>query len=195
MIREEKDMYTQDRGSKIEQRKSKKAISEMIGYVLLIAFTVVLAGIVYFWMKTYVPQEDVNCPDGTSLYIETYSYDCPSHLLILNIKNNGKFDIGGYFIYATDNASQQLATIDLSKMNRDSNSILIPLGIKFGDFTSKNSLIPNANETDAYNVTNVTRINNLSSVDIVPIRWQTQNRKMMLVSCKDAEIRENIQCN
>ena len=171
--------------------KSKKAVSVIIGYVLLITFAVVLGVIVYTWMKTYVPQEDINCPSGTSLLIESYTYDCSSNILTLNIKNNGKFSVGGYFIYATDNSSQQLATIDLSKMNTDNASMLKPLGIIFGGIGSgnKNSLAPNDVEREIYNLTGIGRI---YLIEIVPIRWQTQDRKMTLVSCKDAEIKEQI---
>jgi hypothetical protein len=193
-------MSLQDRylNSKIRQikpkrRMSKKAVSIIIGYVLLITFAVVLGVIVYKWMKTYVPQDDLNCPDGTSLYIESYSYDCTTKVLRLDIKNNGKFDIGGYFIYATDSPQEELATVDLSPMNMNPNSKINPLGIKFGGYVSKNSLAPNDVEEHLYNVSVMTL--GVYSVEIVPIRWETQNRKMIVVSCKDATIKEDIKCN
>jgi hypothetical protein len=186
-------MYSQDKYSKVKPRKSKKAVSEIVGYVLLIIFAIVIAVIVYKWMKTYVPQDDINCPDGTSLFIESYHYDCTLHMLTLNIKNNGKFDVGGYFIYATNSPNQELATVDLSKLNTDNGSKINPLGIKFGDYLSKNSLAPNDAETDLYNITSIST--GIYSIQMVPIRWQVQNRKMVLVSCKDAEIKEDISCN
>ena len=180
---------------KIEQKrgKSKKAVSVIIGYVLLITFAVVLGVIVYKWMKTFVPQDDLNCPDGTSLYIEKYHYDCTAKTLELNIQNNGKFDIGGYFIYATDSPQEELASVDLSPMITDPSLKINPLGIKFGSFVSKNSLGPNDVEQHVYNVTAMAL--GIYKVEIVPIRWQTNNRKMVVVSCKDASIVQNIECN
>ena len=83
MIKEGKDMFT--------QAKSKKAVSVIVGYVLLISFAIVIGVIVYQWMKTYVPKEDINCPDGTSLFIKRYEYT--PELLTLYLKNNGKCDI------------------------------------------------------------------------------------------------------
>lgn len=182
-------MYSQDKCSKIKKRKSKKALSEIMGYVLLITFAFVIGIIVYEWMKTYVPQEDINCPDGTSLSI--LSYQLKDNMLTLQLGNNGDFDVGGYFIYATDSPDKELATIDLSKANTNDDSKLTPLGIKFGVLTGKdNSLGPGQNETDFYNITQVG--GKIYSVEIIPIRWQTQNGKNLLVSCKDAEIKEQI---
>lgn len=172
------------------QAKSKKAVSVIVGYVLLITFAVIIGVIVFRWMKTYVPQEDINCPDGVSLFIESYQYDLDTHSLILNLKNNGKFNIGGYFIYATDSPEKELATIDISKYNVDVNSRLKPYGIKFGGLTPRNALSPNRNETEVYNLTELNK--EIYSVEILPIRWQVEKNRIVLVSCKDAKIKEII---
>ena len=47
----------------------KKGVSVMIGYVLLISFAVVMAGLVYHWAKTYIPREEVKCQEGVSIFI------------------------------------------------------------------------------------------------------------------------------
>jgi hypothetical protein len=112
-------------------------------------------------------------------------------MLTLKMLNNGKFDIGGYFIYATDSPDKQLATIDLTQNQTIPNSRLQPYGVKFGSLLSKNSLGPGQKETEIYNLTGIGRI---YSIEIVPIRWQTEKRKMMLISCKDARIKEEISC-
>ncbi|MEK6833700.1 MAG: hypothetical protein AABY32_06665 [Nanoarchaeota archaeon] len=172
------------------QAKSKKGVSVIIGYVLLITFAVIIGVIVYQWMKTYVPQEDLNCPDGVSIFIDDYS--CSSNTLVLHFKNNGRFNIGGYFIHATDSPEEELATIDLSKNNTDINA-KISSGIRFGIIgTELNSLKPNDEETDTYDLTG---IENIYSVDILPIRWQKQKNRNVLVSCKDTKITEIIKCN
>ena len=171
------------------QGKSKKGVSVIIGYVLLVTFAVVIGLIVFQWMKSYVPQDDLVCPDGVSLFIN--NYECSSNMLTLNLKNNGKFDIGGYFIYATDSPEEKLATIDISKNNTDSYARIKPIGIKFGTIVPGNSLEPDEEETDIYNLTG---INNIYSIEILPIRWQTERNRNILVSCTDAKIREIISC-
>jgi len=184
MIKEEKDMYT--------PVKSKKAVSVIIGYVLLVSFGIVIGVIVYQWMKTYVPQDDLNCPDGVSMFIE--SYDCSPNSLNITFKNNGKFDIGGYFIYATNSSEQTLATIDLSARNtntgsRFGNTSVILIGMI--DSATLNDFGANKEETDKYNTTG---LGTIYSVEVLPIRWQTEKNRVILVSCKDAKIKETIEC-
>lgn len=186
-MKTDKEIY-----SKIRQKKSKKALSVIIGYVLLVTFTIVMGIFVYELLKTYVPQNEINCPDGSSLLIE--SYTCDSNILTLNIANNGNFEIGGYFIYASDSPDKDLATIDLSKLNTNPNSELTPLGIQFGNSGDKtNSLDPGQSETNFYNLTEIG--GKIYLVDIIPIRWQTQDTKSLLVSCKNAEERKTIKCS
>jgi len=169
-------------------KKIKKAVSPMIGYVLLVTFVIVLGVIIYNWMKTYVPQEDLECPDGTALFIQDYS--CDGSTLNITLKNNGKFNIGGYFIYATTSPDQELATRDLAPYIMEDFSTLSPTGIKLtGDY---NSLVPNEEETDEFNITSVGEI---YSVEIIPIRWQKERRVNRVVSCKEAKIRESISCS
>lgn len=182
MKQEAKSMFSQD----------KKGVSVIIGYVLLITFAAVIGVIVFQWMKTYVPQDQLSCPDGVSIFID--NYNCSSNILTITFKNNGNFDIGGYFIYATRSAEEELATIDLSKNNTQVSSRLNPLGIKFGNAASivtKNSFTPDAEETDQYNITGIS----LYSIEILPIRWQESRNRNVLVSCSDAKISEIIQCH
>ena len=43
----------------------------MIGYILLITFAIVIAVVVFQWLKTYVPKEGIACPDEVSIYISS----------------------------------------------------------------------------------------------------------------------------
>src|SRR3989344_8392030 len=76
---------------------SKKGLSVMIGYILLISMAITMSAIVYQWVKTYVPQDSIECKDGVSLFVQGYNYDCGADTLNLNLKNNGRFDLAGYF--------------------------------------------------------------------------------------------------
>ncbi len=175
-------------------RKSKKAVSIIVGYVLLIVFAVVLGAIVYKWMKTYVPHEDFNCPEGTSLSIEDYNYS--GGILSLSIKNNGNFNVGGYFIYASDSPNREFANLNISQMNMDSNAIIENGSIViFGTIgeEDKNSLAPKESEIDEYDLTTIS--GGIYSIEIIPIRWETRNRIINLISCKDAIISEKISEN
>jgi hypothetical protein len=142
-------------------------------------------------MKSYVPTEDINCPEGTSLFIANQVYDCGTNRLTLTLKNNGQFDIGGYFIYATDSPSEELPTVDLTQYNNDVLSRLEPLGIAFGSMTEQNSLGPGDVSTEIFDLAEIGRV---YIIRIVPIRWDIQNRKRVLASCKDIPITENVSC-
>jgi len=79
--------------------KNKKALSEIVGYVLLIVIAISLSVLVYTWMKNQVPRETAACPDNLALSIQ--KYECIKDSLgevdkiKVAIKNNGLFDING----------------------------------------------------------------------------------------------------
>lgn len=169
-------------------KKNRKAVSVMIGYVLLVTFVVVMGIIVYNWMKTYVPREDLDCPDGVSIFIK--DYDCDPAELSLTLTNNGKFNIGGYFIHVANVSEQEIATIDISNRITSGEDVLSPNGIKFNG--SDNSFSPNEEVTDSFSIAGLEMI---YSVEVIPIRWQEENRRSRLVSCKDSAISEVIDCS
>ena len=169
------------------KRKNKKAVSVMIGYVLLISAAIFLSVIVYAWLKTYVPKAALECPETTSIFIKNYL--CDSDELQITLKNNGKFNLTGYFIRATNSPEQELATIDLS-------SKLSEGGIKVGNSIlfkegNENTLGPNSEKTHKFDLT---EIGPIYSIEIIPIRYQEQDNKIRLVSCGDAKIKEELTC-
>ena len=83
----------------LEGKANKKAVSVLIGYVLLIAGIIVVSGVVYIWLRSYVPRPSIECPEGVSLFIE--DMNCEGSNLNLSIRNNGRFEVNGYFIKAT----------------------------------------------------------------------------------------------
>lgn len=177
---------------KNKNQKKTKALSLMVGYVLLVVFALVLGVIVYNFLKTYVPQDEINCPDGTSILIESYDYDCVSNVLIFDIANNGRFDIDGYFIYATDDPNQGVATVVISQNNSDEYSKIGDLEIKLGGYTIRNEFSPGDKETERYTLEGTA--DQIYSIEILPVREQTENRRKLLVACKDARIKKEITC-
>ena len=78
----------------------KKALSNVIGYVLLIAITVSLSVMVYGWLRFYVSAESVDeCPSGVNIIIKDYICErtgsSPGYLNI-TLKNKGLFNVDGY---------------------------------------------------------------------------------------------------
>lgn len=176
--------------------KNKKGVSVMIGYILLISFAIVIGALVYTQLKTYVPRETLECPDGVSLFVKDYTYNCSAlnHELKLTIKNNGRFDIGGYFIHATNDSIQEVATIELDSY---SNNFIPPgPGVIFGGVSiGANSFAPNDEETHIFTLDGVGfgKINN--SIEIIPMRWQEEKNKLRIASCSPAKITERIVCS
>jgi hypothetical protein len=173
--------------------KKKKGISVIIGYVLLVSFAVVLGVLIYSWMKGMNPGAGVHleCPDEISIFVK--SYDCSSDQLTLDLMNNGRFSIGGYFIRATTNPNQEIATLDISRNITEPQARLFPTGIKFGGIAGpQNSLSTGDIEIEQFDLAGNYPI---YSIQITPIRWQEEENKELLVTCAEAKITEKIKCS
>src|SRR3989344_2264370 len=92
----------------------RRGVSNIIGYILLVAIVIALSVLVYGWLKTYIPKESIECRDGTSVSINAYVYDCSNKVLNITLKNSGRFDIAGFYIYGKTTTQEGLATTDLS---------------------------------------------------------------------------------
>jgi hypothetical protein len=173
-------------------KKNRKGLSVVIGYVLLIVISLVMSVIVFIWLKTYVPSDSLQCSDGTSVFIKDISYDCTNSILNITLENNGKFSIDGYFIHASNKTNEELATIDLS-------SKIIFGGEAFGNSISfdplnQNSFAPGGNDNEQFSSFNLTGYGTVYRIEIIPTRFQEQNGKNRFVSCTDAKIRQDLAC-
>ena len=99
---------------KSKMQKNRKGISIMIGYIFLITITIVISTIVFQQLKTYIPTEKIECPEGVSIFLKEVTYDCDINELNITLKNNGRFNIAGYFIAGADSPEKEIATINLS---------------------------------------------------------------------------------
>ncbi|MBU2104531.1 MAG: DUF4215 domain-containing protein [Nanoarchaeota archaeon] len=169
---------------------SKKGISVMIGYILLISIVIGMSVIVYQWIKTYVPRDATDCPDGTSIQIKEISCTTNStgnYKLNITLKNNGRFNLAGYFIYATTSSEQELATSDLSSKIESGGNLLEDKILFIGDI---NAMQPNTEVLAIFNLEN-----DIYSVEIAPFRYQEENNKMMFVNCGKAKTKESVNCS
>jgi len=174
---------------------NKFGVSIMIGYVLLIGMAVVMGGVMYAWMKSYVPQSDIECPEGVSLVINDYVYNCSNSTLNITLKNNGRFDIAGYYIKVTNNSEQTIATTDIStnlintggSMYKYSYAVLFKAG-------NENSFNPNNETQNLFDVSKIT--NGVKRIEIIPVRWQKENNKLRFVGCGETtKFKESIVCS
>ncbi len=90
------------------ERKRRKGISPLISVILLIAFTMVVAGILAAWATQFVKvrqSEFVKCSDAGILIQSSY-YDAGTSTLYANVFNNGKIDMSGFsFIVTLENGT------------------------------------------------------------------------------------------
>ena len=95
------------------QLKTKKALSEMVSYVLLIVIALGLSAGVYSWIKGQLPAENQEkCSEDVTISIINYTCDTSNDKITLNLKNSGLFNING--IYARGaNSTFNLAIIML----------------------------------------------------------------------------------
>lgn len=181
------------------KRKDKKALSVMIGYILLISFGIVLSIIVYSYLKTYVPKEFLECPDGVSIFIEdincSYDENNDKSNITITLQNNGKFNLAGYFIYGTNDSSQDLATTDLSEKVVQGPSSTGPISFANSvifKFDSNMNTFKPGNETIHY-FTNIT--SEIIQVEIIPIRYDYSDSTQRIASCGDSKVLEFVSCD
>lgn len=170
------------------KRKNKMGVSVMIGYILLISIAVAISVMIYHWIKTYVPKDLPDCPDGTSIAIKKSSCTISSDIILsVTLENNGRFNIAGYLIRATDSSEQELATIDLSS-SFTSGGIKAENMILFEN-SNKNTVEPNEERVSIF-----TLDDQIYSIEITPIRFQEESSRTALMICGSAKTREVISC-
>ena len=137
----------------------------------------------------------MDCPDEVSILIKDVNFNCTNHNLSLILQNNGRFNIDGYFIYATNESNQTLATIDLSEFfDEDAGDTgkIVGNAVLF-NLLEENSLKPNSEPIT--HIFNLNSLNIIYSIEIIPTRYQLEDNKKRFVSCRNSKISENIECS
>jgi len=174
--------------------KNRRGLSQVIGYVLIIAISITMSIIVYAWLLPIIPTPDIKCAEGTSIFIKDAAYACTPGAETLNItvQNNGNFNVNGYYIRVSNVSDQNaLAIIDISSR------------IKVGGNISGNSIIfnnliynyltpeePNNVRTSSFDVSGYGR---LYKVEITPTRIEEYGNKKKFVGCRNA-VKEALVC-
>jgi len=172
--------------------RNKRAVSAMIGYVLLISVGIVLSIIVYNSLKSYVPKDFLECPEGTSILLK--NYECVGDSLNLTLKNNGKFNYEGYSIYGANVTGAEIATINLANnfvMGLDEQKARKILD-GYVQFSTVNNdfMKPQVEAIHVFDLDST----GIIRLEITPVRYQKVENKDTFVSCGNAKIVEEISC-
>lgn len=175
--------------SKIKPKK-KKGVSAIVGYVLLVTLGIIMAAIVYNYLKTYVPKDMLECPEGASLFIKDYT--CNGSTMNITIKNNGRFDLAGYAIHSAETLEQEIATDSLVSnfTGADVEDAIARQGayiLFHGQGT--NQFSPGNETTHTFNLTSIPKI-----IEITPVRYESYEGRTRFASCGNAKIKEEITC-
>ncbi len=97
--------------------KNKKAVSEIIGYVMLISISLTLASLVFVWLKGYLPSNEgeIQCEENTAIIITDYNYSYSQNFLNITISNKGLFDVDGYILRVSN---ESLRDVGIYTLNR-----------------------------------------------------------------------------
>lgn len=174
--------------------RDKRGVSVILGYVLLISTAIILSVIVFQWMRSYVPRDATECPTGVSISVLNYEYSTEDWLN-LTLKNNGNFNIGGFFIRASNKtlSEREIATIGLEGYVLDQtvgqNAIL------FTGAGAINSLQPGYERKISFDLS----LNDeekgifpyqgeIYFIEIIPTRWIEIDGRDRFVSCGNSRI-------
>ena len=81
-------------------RNNKRAISEIVGYTILIVIAISLSIMVYSFLRLYIPKERVACEEDVRLIVQDYT--CEYGMLNLTIKNKGLFKADAVYVRFED---------------------------------------------------------------------------------------------
>jgi len=85
----------------------KRGISIVMGYVLLIVIAVAISGLVYSWMRFWVPTDDgAECPDSVVIVVK--NLNCEGDSLNLTLENKGLFTIDGFILRVNNRSESQI---------------------------------------------------------------------------------------
>lgn len=154
--------------------QNKNALSEVVGYVLLISISLALAGSVYTWLTYYVtPGQEVSCDDEVAVLIRDFNYNCSANSLNLTLQNRGNFNVEGYIIRVNNRSGAQNGVYTINKTGR-----ALKVGQTISDFYSP--------------IKDISSLQNISSLTIVEL--QPMMKKNNLVVVCDYVSKQTLSC-
>lgn len=173
--------------------KNKKGVSVLVGYILLVVFVIIISVVVYNWLKSYVPSETMDCPEGVSISIKEYAQNCDDYWLNLTLKNSGRFNVAGFFIHVSNKTEQEVATIDMTEHFYESVGDLTKLGNSLIYLSTQSNNIKPGDEVEAV-FKFPSDLVRFYSITLTPTRFQEENNKERFVSCANSKITQSLEC-
>ncbi len=159
--------------------KNKKALSEIVSYVLLIVIAMALAAAVFSWVKFYIPQgEKEACPDEAALAVTEYSCTEPG-ILNATISNSGYFNIDGFFAKAS-NQTGKLPAIMLNTTNTEMHNATGPGRYDFK--LDRNTMGPLMNQQSVRLSFDYSSMGAIRVLQIQPFQYANKTKKILLCS-------------
>jgi cysteine-rich repeat protein len=131
----------------------------------------------------------MECPDGVSLFIKDADFDSSDSQLIITLRNNGRFNLAGYFIHATNSSDQELPIIDLSGyLNEASPGRIHGNSVLFFELIGVESNLFTPGSEKSYFFDIPSSIGEPHLIRITPTRFQDVDERQRFVSCGDARV-------
>ena len=155
-------------------QQNKKAISEIVSYVLLIVIAVSVSTLVFTFLKSYIPKgEKPECPEGISISIKNYT--CQNTQLGLSFYNTGRFTIDAVYVRVAEEG-------------RDVKFWINP------ESTGDNfyiNITPQMSVSKEYSTTRIQEAGNYE-LELLPA---VKNEKGYLAACNKAIVTQTITCS
>ena len=105
---------------------NKKALSEMLSYVMLIAIVISISIGMFVWIKSFANVNPIaDCEEGTSINLNGYSCPCigvGNCTFKLTVKNNGRFNMEGVIVAISNNPKREPSYYLINKEDTKKNS-------------------------------------------------------------------------
>ena len=167
--------------------RSRKGLSEMVSYVLLIVIVISMSVLIYNYMEGFIPRYREVCPEGVSLIVREYTCSAVNKTLSLTLQNKGLFTVEAYVLRASDDPLDEIATkyLDpIDPLNPNLNPGFIPLVSLDGK-----GLAPGEESVQNLNYSSLS--GDLAFIEITPFII-TPDKKTTI--CGNNRIKEVVQC-
>jgi hypothetical protein len=160
--------------------QDKNGLSEMVSYVLLIVIAIGLSTGVYAWLKGYLPSVEPKetCNSEVALVLEDYNCNSTINKTTIKIRNQGFFNIDGFFIKGGNSSDEKVLPIVGLKCDSPNNCLIKG---KY-DFINSETLKPqDSKEISFY----YTEVKPLLRIQIQPyVKPSKPNQKNSLLLCE-----------
>lgn len=127
---------------------SRRGLSVVVGYVLLIVITISLSVLIYSWLRFYVQPDNIKeCSDKINIVIK--NYECVSGAggnITVTLQNKGLLKVDGYVLRANNRTDAEFGIYDLNMTGAP--------------------ILPGGEQTNSYSFSDV----NLTSITLVEVQ-------------------------